>query len=313
MPQNKITKTIVIMAAGMGSRYGGLKQIDTIGPNGEFLIDYTLYDAWRAGFQRAILIIKPHNEASFQKHFQNKIFSQADTAKNLPALEILYAPQNIDDLPTGFNLSKNREKPWGTGHALRSARKFITDPFIVCSADDYYGPETFKILSGALDKLIKQKNSYAMVAHCLGDTLSTSGSVSRGLCKLDDNNYLTSIHEHTRIESKQDKIISIDKNGVEHELEANRPVSMAIFAFTPDFFDYLEKDFIAFLQENAQDPKMEFFTPNVVNHLLETDEAQIKVYPISSPWFGLTNPKDKQVAVEKIADLIKKGRYPAKI
>ena len=307
------TKTIAIMAAGMGSRYGGLKQMDIIGPHGEFLIDYTLYDAWLAGFQRAVLIIKPEVEKAFRKHLASRIFTQKNNDQNLPPLEIDYAPQTLNDLPTGFELPATREKPWGTGHALRSARHLISGPFVVCSADDYYGPKTFTVLSQALDEIADQKNSYVMVAHRLGETLSKSGSVSRGLCKLDNYNYLTSIHEHTHIEQKDNQIVSIDKEGVEHPLEAERPVSMAIFAFTPDFFSHLEKDFLHFLQNNIQEPKMEFFTPNVINHLLENKTAKIKVYPLSSPWFGLTNRQDKEIAVNKIADFIHQGQYPEKI
>ena len=309
--KNLSKKTLVIMAAGLGSRYGGLKQVDALGPNGEFLIDYTIYDAWQTGFTNVVLIIRPGLKKEFQAHFANKIFTQPSTS--LPPIKIQFSIQKTTDLPDNLIPPSQRKKPWGTGHALLTARKLVKNPFVVLTADDFYGRSTLQILSQALDKMQGQQNFYAMPGSLLINTLSPSGSVSRGLCRQNDENCLISIHEHTNIVQKNNQILSIDKTGTEHILEPDRLVSMAIFAFTPEFFDYLNQEFKLFLQDNLNDLKMEFFTPNVVNNLIHENKVKMKIYPTTSPWFGLTNPDDRQIAVKKIQQLIKDGQYPSKI
>ncbi len=299
-------KTLLVLAAGMGSRYGGLKQIDPVGPNEEYLMDYAIYDAYKSGFDKVVFVIRRDFVTEFKRHFQPRKFKNR--------IKVDYAYQDLNDLPHGYKLPAGRKKPWGTGHAILAARNFIKEPFAVINADDFYGREAFAALGKKLDELPKDSsNQYFMVAYRLGQTLSEYGWVSRGLCKVDYKNRLTSIHEHTKVGFLGKKIVSQDKDGKNHSLDEKRPTSMVLFGFTPDIFEYLQNDFTAFLDENLASKTMEFFTPNVVNRLVAEKQAVVNVVNTRSKWFGVTYSEDKPMVQEGIMKLIKDGVYPAKL
>jgi UTP-glucose-1-phosphate uridylyltransferase len=299
-------KTLLVMAAGMGTRYGGLKQIDSVGPNGEYLIDYSVYDAIKVGFDKVVFVIKREFAREFKKHFSPTKFKNK--------IKIEYAYQDLNDLPIGFKLPKDRKKPWGTGHAILAARNFIKEPFVVVSADDFYGREAYKIMAQELEILGKNsQNRYLLVGYRLGKTLSDHGWVARGICKVDDERNLTSIYEHTRIGRVKGKIVSRDKYGNDYELDEERLVSMVMFGFTVDFFSYLQISLISFLDEKIKIPEIEFFTPNVVNELVQTRQVTMKVVPTTSHWFGMTYKQDKIAAMAEIRKLIDAGIYPSQL
>lgn len=296
-------KTLLVMAAGMGSRYGGLKQIDSVGPNGEYLIDYSVYDAVRAGFDKIVFVIREDFAPQFRAHFEQYPLPDHVT------LEYVY--QRLDDLPAGYTAPAERQKPWGTGHAVWSARDAINEPMAVISADDFYGREAFVTVSNWLENLpAVSHDHYAVVGYRLGNTLSPNGWVARGLLKMDESHHLTSIHEHTKIGWVNGQIVSRDKANVDHILPADRLVSMVLFAFTPDFFAHLETSFCRFLDEHLTDLTCEFFTPNVVNDLIQASTSQMEVIPTTSNWFGVTYASDKQVTIDAIARLIGENVYP---
>ena len=292
------------MAAGMGSRYGGLKQIDAVGPNGEFLIDYSAYDAIAAGFDKIVFVIRQDFAAAFEAHF---------AAAWLPAnVEIKYVYQDLNDLPAGLTAPKERAKPWGTGHAVWSARNVINEPFAVISADDFYGRHAYQTVASFLDQLSPtSQHHYAVVGYRLGNTLSANGWVARGLLKEDAHHHLTSIHEHTKIGFVDGQIVSRDKNGFDHQLSPDRLVSMVMFAFTPDIFAALQTALATFVNEYASDLSREFFTPNVVNDLIQAGQATMTVLPTESSWFGVTYHEDRKATVEAIAKLTAQKIYPA--
>lgn len=299
-------KTLLIMAAGMGSRYGGLKQIDSVGPNGEYLIDYAVYDAIQAGFSQIVFVIRQEFAREFQAHFAATGVEQR--------LTLTYINQDMNDLPADFSAPLTRTKPWGTGHAVWSARQAITDPFAVISADDFYGREAFLDVAMWLDHLSPDsRDHYAVVGYHLGQTLSANGWVARGLLKADELGLLTSIHEHTKIGLVNGQIVSRDKDGVDHVLAPDRLVSMVMFAFTPDIFAYLQEGFQAFLRDYIHDESREFFTPNLVNDLIQSGRAQMQVLPTTSRWFGVTYAPDKQTTVQAIHELITAGVYPSRL
>jgi UTP-glucose-1-phosphate uridylyltransferase len=296
-------KTLLVLAAGMGSRYGGLKQIDAVGPNGEYLIDYSIYDASKAGFDKVVFVIKREFAAAFKKHFSLKKFKNR--------LKIEYAYQDLNDLPLGFKLPSKRKKPWGTGHAILAARNFIKEPFAVITADDFYGRDAYKVMADFLNQIGKtSREHYGMIGYHLGKTLSKHGWVARGVCKVDHQCRLTSIYEHTKIGWLDNKIVSRDKDDVDHVLAADRLVSMVMFGFTPDFFEYLQSAFISFLDDHLTNESLEFFTPNVVNTLVQTKQAVVEVLPTQAEWFGMTYLADKKTTCYKIKTLIAKGEYP---
>lgn len=291
------------MAAGMGNRYGGLKQIDVVGPSGEYLIDYAVYDAIKAGFDKVIFVIRREYASEFKKHFSGQKFRNK--------IKIDYAYQDLNDLPNGFRLHPKRRKPWGTGHAILAARNFIKEPFAVISADDFYGLKAYKLLADFFSHLAKDShNQYAMVGYQLGNTLSPHGWVARGICKVNSQNYLTSIHEHTKIGWVNKQIVSRDKHHSDHLLDANRLVSMVMFGFTPDIFLHLQKSFKEFLTQFQDDLDREFFTPNVVNQLIQSQQATMKVLPTDSHWFGMTYALDKKQTISEIKKLIDEQVYP---
>lgn len=293
--------TLYVLAAGMGSRYGGLKQIDGLGPNGETIMDYSIYDAINAGFGKIVFVIRHY----FDKEFREKIVSKYE--QHLP-VEVVY--QELDNLPKGFDLAPEREKPWGTNHAVMMAKDVINEPFAVINADDFYGRESYAILAEALRQMVGKENHYCMVGYRLNNTLSESGAVARGVCETDDNDYLKSVVERTHIERKDGKIQYKDAENYWYELPEETPVSMNMWGFTPDYFEHSEKYFIKFLEANVGNHKAEYFIPLMVDHLIINKIADVKVLDTPSKWFGVTYADDRPSVVEKIQKLVDSGVYP---
>ena len=296
--------TLLILAAGLGSRYGSLKQIDSIGPSGERIIDYSVYDAVKAGFGKIVYVIRE----SFEEEFKEVIL---DT---LPAeIETDYVCQELNNLPDDLELSPDRRKPWGTGHALLVAASKINEPFAVINADDFYGAESFQ---KAAEYLINEKNNedeYALISFRLRNTLSEFGSVSRGICEVNAENYMTSIVEITEIKIENGRFIYKNKDGVWQSLTGDENVSMNMFAFKPSVFEKSKKQFRRFLIENENNLKSEFYIPSNVNTLIQSNEAQVKVLESDVSWFGLTYAEDKPIARDKMNKLIEKKYYPEKL
>jgi dTDP-glucose pyrophosphorylase len=296
---------LFVLAAGMGSRYGGLKQLDGLGPNGETIMDYSIYDAERAGFGKVVFVIRE----SFEQDFREKILRKYE---NIIPVELVF--QELDKLPEGFQLNKDRVKPWGTNHAVLMGKDAIKEPFLVINADDFYGRESFQVSADYLRALEGEKNHYCMVGYRMGNTLSESGSVARGICVTDDNGFLTSVVERTFIiRDKDGKIKYKDENGDMIETGENTPVSMNIWGFTNEYFGYSESLFVDFLNKNQDNPKAEFFIPWAINSLIEEGQIKVKVLDTPSKWFGVTYAEDRVSVVEKINQLVAQGVYPAKL
>lgn len=296
--------TLFVLAAGMGSRYGGLKQLDGLGPNGETIMDYSIYDAIKAGFGKIVFVIRE----SFEKDFKAVV---VDKFRDLIEVETVF--QDISNVPEGCTYNPEREKPWGTNHAVLMGKDVIKEPFAVINADDFYGQESFAVLADFLRSVEGKKNEYCMIGYHVGNTLSESGSVSRGVCVVDENGNLLNVVERTNIEEKGGKIIFIDENNEEVAIEPNTPVSMNMWGFTPDYFDYSIDYFKEFLNENGQKLKSEFYIPLAVNNLIVSGKASCKVLDTTSKWFGVTYAEDRPQVVLKINELIRKGIYPEKL
>lgn len=295
--------TLFILAAGMGSRYGGLKQLDGLGPQGQTIMDYSIYDAIRAGFGKVVFVIRK----DIEDQFREKILSKYEG--HIP-VDIVF--QAIDKLPEGYKVPEDRTKPWGTNHAVLMGREAIKEPFAVINADDYYGPDAFKVMSEFLSKLDppQDKGKYAMVGFRVDNTMSENGSVSRGVCETKDG-LLTQVVERTAISYDPDhKIVFTDENGKEQHLEPNVPVSMNLWGFTPDYFDFSEREFRHFLDEKINVPKSEFYIPTCVDALIKSGEATCAVLDTDSKWFGVTYPEDRPDVVAKLAEQHAKGLYP---
>ncbi|MDE7441747.1 MAG: nucleotidyltransferase [Muribaculaceae bacterium] len=293
--------TLFILAAGMGSRYGGLKQLDGLGPNGETIMDYSVYDALRAGFGKIVFVIRK----DFEKDFREKIISKYEG--HVP-VEVVF--QSLDALPEGFTPDPERTKPWGTGQAVLMGKDAIKEPFAVINADDYYGPESFKLLADALKDMEGKKNEYFMVGFNIENTLSENGGVSRGLCTVDDDGYLTDVTECHGIERKDGKLIQVVE-GKETDFPENANVSMNLWGFTPDYFDYSEKAFVDFLSKHSKELKSEFYIPTVVNDLIKAGTIRLKVLETPSKWFGVTYAADRQATVDMFRKLTDEGVYPS--
>jgi len=295
--------TLFILAAGMGSRYGGLKQIDGLGPNGETIMDYSVFDALRAGFGKIVFVIRKDFEADFRKvvlaKYQDKV-----------TCEICF--QSLDKVPVGCTYNQERTKPWGTNHAVLMAKDIIKEPFAVINADDFYGQDSFRVMADYLQSIEGTKGQYAMVGYRVQNTLSEHGTVSRGVCATDSNGYLTDVVERTKIEDRGGIIINSEE-GAEFEIALDTPVSMNFWGFTPEYFDYAEKAFVVFLQQNGQELKKEFYIPTLVNDLINSGIATCKVLDTTSKWFGVTYAEDKPQFILKINELINKGVYPQKL
>jgi len=297
--------TLLVLAAGMGSRYGGLKQMDPMGPHGETVLDYSVYDAIRAGFGRVVFIIREDFAEAFQ---------QGVGARFANRIQVDYAFQKSDDLPAGFSTPEGRSKPWGTAHAVRSARNLVKEPFAVINADDFYGSDAYlraaKFLTTPQES--NAKAHYAMVGYPLINTLSDHGDVNRGICTLDDHGLLSSVEEYVKIERDADGVVrgnSLD--GTRKGVTEDAPVSMNFWAFTPSFFDYLETGFTDFLTHFGQQEKSEYYIPTAVDALIRSGKADCTVLETTSRWFGVTYPEDKKHVVASIAKLIESGEYPA--
>jgi hypothetical protein len=296
--------TLLVLAAGMGSRYGGLKQLDGLGPTGETIMDYSIYDAIRGGFGKVVFVIRKDFEADFRM----KILSKYEN--HIP-VEIVF--QSTDKMPAGYTCPPERTKPWGTNHAVLMGKDVINEPFAVINADDFYGRDSFAVIGKELSTAFGKKNDYCMVGFRVGNTLSESGSVARGVCETDENGYLTTVVERTAIERIDGHIQFIDENGQKVILEESTPVSMNMWGFTPDYFDYSEDYFRAFLENNIHNLKSEYFIPLMVNELVTKKIASVKVLDTASKWFGVTYLNDRQDVVDKIQALVDKGEYPAKL
>lgn len=297
-------KSLVVLAAGMGSRYGGLKQIDPVGPNGELVIDYSIFDAIRAGFSRVVFVIRKDMQEAFRESIGQAMESRLDVA---------YAFQSIDDLPPQFRAPAGREKPWGTGHAVFAARQETREPFAVINADDFYGQRAFELLSAHLDKPAPDIPEYAMVAYQLQQTVSSHGTVSRGLCRTDDSGFLIDIEEVTAIEKSPAGIFSRASDGRIIARDNLIPVSMNCWGFFPELFEALESDFIRFLQQHGTNLKSEFYLPGSVSDMIAAHQARVKVLTTPDQWFGVTYREDKPFVMQGIQALIDEGRYPAKL
>lgn len=293
--------TLFVLAAGMGSRYGGLKQLDGLGPSGETIMDYSIYDAVKSGFGKLVFVIR----RSFEKEFVDKVASKY--SKHIP-VEIVF--QELDDLPQGFAVSPERVKPWGTNHAVLMGRDVINEPFAVINADDFYGRDGFATLAKFLTNLEGSTNHYCMVGYRLCNTLSESGSVARGVCAVDDKGFLTTVTERTHIERKDGKIQYKDAENYWFELEENTPVSMNMWGFTPDYFEHSAKYFIKFLELEQNNLKSEYFIPLMVDHLIKNKTADVKVLDTTSKWFGVTYAEDRESVVAKLQALADSGEYP---
>ena len=288
--------TLLIMAAGMGSRYGGLKQLDSVGPNGETIIDYSVYDAIRAGFNKVVFIIR----REFEKEFKSQI-----TNKYEGSIQVEFAFQELNNLPDGFECPPDRQKPWGTGQAILSAVDLIKEPFVVINGDDFYGLESYQIVS---DYYKNEGDMFTMVAYELGNTLSEFGGVTRGLCTL-ENDLLSTVIETSNLE-RSESGVSSDRN---IELDGSEPVSMNVWGFTPDLFPYLRSMFNDFLKLEGKELKSEFFIPSVVNNLVQSNIKAVKVLKTGSSWFGVTYKEDKPHVVNKIKSLVDNDEYPLKL
>jgi hypothetical protein len=287
----------------MGSRYGGLKQIDPMGPNGETVLDYSVYDAIRAGFGRVVFIIRE----DFAEAFRNGI-----GARFADRIEVDYAFQRLDDLPAGFSVPEGREKPWGTAHAVRAARNVVTGHFAVINADDFYGRDAYQRAACFFKNLPTDSSAaLAMVGYPLENTLSDHGHVNRGICGLDDQGYLTNVEEYLDIERETDGLVrGIALDGKRHIVPAGCLVSMNFWAFGPAFFTQLEEGFTRFLMTSGDQLKSECYIPTIVDQLIHGGHAQCQVLRTTSSWFGVTYPADKPVVVESIRQLITTGEYP---
>lgn len=295
--------TLFILAAGMGSRYGGLKQIDGLGPSGETIMDYSVYDAMRAGFGKIVFVIRKDFEADFRQVVLAKY------AHQVPC-EICF--QSVDKVPAGYSYNHERTKPWGTNHAVLMGKDLINEPFAVINADDFYGKESFEVLADFLKNVEGQQGRYCMVGYRVANTLSENGSVSRGVCTTDKNGYLTDVVERTHIEAVGNTVVYTE-DGTDTVLEPNTPVSMNMWGFTPDYFAYSEAAFCQFLKEYGQELKKEFYIPTVVNDMIRSGKATCKVLDTPSKWFGVTYADDREQVIMKLNQLIKQGVYPQRL
>lgn len=297
--------TLFVLAAGMGSRYGGLKQLDSLGPHGETIMDYSIYDAIHAGFGKVVFVIRK----DFEDEFRKKILAKYED--HIPTAVVF---QSINDLPEGFTCPPERTKPWGTNHALLMGKNVISEPFAIINSDDYYGRNSFEVMAQELSNLPEgSTNHYSMVGFEVGNTMSESGTVSRGVCENQDG-FLTGVVERTAIGYDENHdIVFTDENGQVQHLEPTVPVSMNFWGFTPDYFKYSEDYFVQFLKENINVPKSEFFIPTLINVLVKEKKASVKVLHTDSKWFGVTYSADRQGVVDKFAQLHKEGFYPEKM
>ena len=297
--------TLFVLAAGMGSRYGGLKQLDGLGPNGETIMDYSIFDAIRGGFGKIVFVIR----RDFEQDFRDKVLSKYEG--HIPT-ELVF--QAIDDLPEGFTCPADRAKPWGTNHAVLMGKNVIKEPFAVINADDFYSRDAFAVMGKWLNELPEgSTGKYSMVGFRICNTLSENGTVARGVCGKNEAGMLTDVVERTEIMRVDGTICFKDENGEWQPVGEETPVSMNFWGFTPDYFQYSEAQFVDFLKENIDKPKSEFFIPLVVDTLINNGKATCEVLDTTAKWFGVTYAADRPGTVEKIQALVDAGEYPNKL
>lgn len=296
--------TLLVLAAGMGSRYGGVKQIDGVGPGGEALIDYSIYDALSAGFSAVCFVVREEIADDVRQFFQGKLPDH---------VSVTFVNQTLSDIPEGFSVPANRTKPWGTGHAVLAARDAVHTPFAVINGDDFYGRESFQIMFDFLSGKPSTSTEYCMVGYRLRETLSEHGTVSRGICQVREDGYLEGIEEHKQIEKTEDGALSHRPTGSDVRLTGDEIASMNFFGFTPGVFGQLWRQFGVFLKDHATDAKAEFFIPWGLDNLLSAHEASMKVLPTSSTWFGMTYREEKEQVQRAIREFIDQGIYPERL
>ncbi len=300
-----IKPTLLVLAAGMGSRYGSLKQMDGVGPGGEAIIDYSVYDAIRAGFGKVVFVIRRCFEADFREIFSPERFGGK--------IGVEYVFQELDSLPEGFAVPEGRVKPWGTNHALMMAAPVIREPFAMINADDFYGREGFAVMADFLRGLAGRHDQYCMVGYKLGNTLSDYGTVARGVCTEDARHNLTSIVERTDIQRLDGRIVCHDDAGAEITLPEDTIVSMNLFGFTPDYFEHSQEYFRRFLSENIDNPKAEFYIATIIKDLIATGHSTMQVLRSDATWFGVTYKEDREKVAASIRALVGAGEYPASL
>jgi hypothetical protein len=297
--------TLLILAAGMGSRYGGLKQLDGVGPSGETIMDYSVYDAIAAGFGEVVFVVRKHFRSDFEERIRNRYGN---------SIKFNFVEQELDNIPVGFKLNPERSKPWGTGHAVMMAAHAITTPFAVINADDYYGQDSFKILAEFLRSVEGKRGEYAMVGFQTFNTLSEAGKVSRGICSANESALLTSVEEHHNIIAEEINgelcVMGDNSSGERVKISKSAPVSMNMWGLTPDYFTLSDQLFIEFLNKDLNNLTSEFYIPFVVNKLISTGKATCKVLSTPDKWFGVTFREDRERVVESLVKLVAEGKYP---
>ncbi len=297
--------TLVVLAAGMGSRYGGLKQVDPVGPSGEAIIDYSIYDAIRAGFQKVVFVIRRDIEDAFKTNIGDKFASRIATD---------YVYQELNALPPGYEVPPTRNKPWGTGHAILLAADAVSTPFGVINADDFYGSNSFsRLYQSLVDTDTSVSYEYSMVGFPLKNTLSQHGFVSRGVCETTDSNLLKRLVERTHIERKENGIVYTDSDGAFHHLTGEEIVSMNMWGFSPSVFGFLQEQFEVFLKTQITEESAEFFIPFVINSLIAEKKAQVRILSTDDSWVGITYREDREHVIQHIQELIQTGVYPIKL
>lgn len=294
-------QTLLVLAAGMGSRYGGLKQVDPMGPSGETLLDYSVFDAVQAGFDRVVFIIR----RDIEEEFREKV--GARYKGNVP---VDYAFQQLDFLPNGFSVPADRKKPWGTAHAVWCAREAVAEPFAAINADDFYGRETYEVIGRFLKTAQPEGANFAMAGYRLDHTLSEHGSVARGVCQVDSNGRLMTISECTGIERADSEIVQKEADGSVRKFRGDEPVSMNFWGLTPAIFPLVEEQLVAFLSTSSSDPKAESYIPEAIGALIARDQATLDVLPTDADWFGVTYREDKPQVMQALKKLHSEGAYP---
>lgn len=301
--KEKNAPTLVILAAGMGSRYNGLKQLDTFSPEGDTIVDFSIYDAIQAGFKKVVFIIRKNLLEEFKEVFEPKLKDK---------VEVAYVFQELDEVPAEF-VDKNRTKPWGTGHALMLTEAVIDGNFAIINADDFYGREAFETMAKSLKQTNPESYDFNMVAYKLKNTVSDYGYVSRGECEVSKDGYLKDVTERTHIEKKGSEILVENSQGELENIDPNTSVSMNFWGFTPKCFEFGKELFLKFLKENTGNPKAEFFIPSLVNEMLKSDKVSVQVLTTDEKWFGVTYRDDKAIAQSEISKLKEENKYPIKL
>ena len=297
--------TLLVLAAGMGSRYGGLKQLDEVGPSGETVMDYSVFDAMRAGFDRVVFVIRKDIEEAFRAAIGSRYADR---------IEVAYAFQDMNDLPAGFRVPEGRTKPWGTGQAVYAARKLLDGPFAVINADDFYGADSYRKLAGYLKSAPEDGKIRGCIASfVLSNTHSENGSVSRGICSADAAGNLSKVVENTKIFRRDGKVISVQEDGAELEFTGEELVSMNSWGFMPELVGELERLFTGFLEEHGTELKSEFYLPFAVDTLIREGRAEIKMLKSEDSWFGITYREDKPFVQAALRKLVAEGAYPEKL